>query len=214
MKTIDEQRYLWLLRAFGVLASLLIALNMVLILTFSRIAPQDKMEAFFVQTGDESRQAIYMQRAANLEVRQDSLGLRIARNMIRKYIVDRESVSLERARAETLAGPDSDVYYMSAPELYREFASGEEYRARILNPARLVASVSVKDDDVNYMSRLGTWEAKFALTTMDANGMNRKTEQKTAKIEAAFDASAMTRSGRESWRNPLGFKILKYEIAE
>jgi type IV secretory pathway component VirB8 len=212
LKQIDEQRYLWCLRAFGVFIALSAALNIVLLASFSRIAPKDKLEAFLVQTADDGKQTIYVRNAKNLALRQDSLGQRLARDFIIKYIVDRESRFLDTAKNEALAGPNSDVFYMSSPETYKAFAGGEAYRAHIFNPARQVATVSVNKDEVQYSSRSGTWEAKFSATTMDANGMNRKTERKTAEIEAKFDTMAITRGGRARWRNPLGFTIVKYEI--
>jgi type IV secretory pathway component VirB8 len=211
LKKIDEQRYLWLLRAFGVFAALLVILNIVLLSAFDRIAPQNKIEAFFIQTLDDDKQTIYVQRAAQPEMRQDSLGQRIAKGMIIKYISDRETTLLESSKMHELAGPESDLFYASSPEVWKEFSSSEAYKAHMLNPSRQIATVEINPDAVQYMSTLGTWEAVFTLTTMDANGVNRKSEPRIAEIAVQFAPNSINRSGRARWRNPLGFTVIKYE---
>ncbi|MDR1477126.1 MAG: type IV secretion system protein, partial [Rickettsiales bacterium] len=200
-----------LLRAFGAFAALLAILNVVLLSAFDRIAPQNKIEAFFVQTADDEKQTIYVQSAAKIEIKQDSLGQRIAKGLIMKYISDRETMLLEPSKMQELIGPESDAFYMSSPEAWNEFSSGEAYRTRMLNPSRQIATIEITPDRVQYMSTLNTWEAVFTLTTMDANGTNRKSEPKIAEVAVKFDPYSIDRNGRARWRNPLGFKVVKYE---
>ena len=126
MKKIDEQRYLWLLRIFGIFIALSIILNIVLIFSLNKIAPQTKWEAFFVEAQDKNIETLYIQRASNLNISQNSVGYQIAKSYIIQYIIERESLYTNPVKMRQLWGIDSNLFFMSTENTYKSFYTSSD----------------------------------------------------------------------------------------
>ncbi|MDR2099108.1 MAG: type IV secretion system protein [Rickettsiales bacterium] len=210
MKKIDEQRYLWILRAIGVFAALSIFLNIILLAAFYKVAPSEKIEAFLIEADDADKRIIYVA-PASLSTKAGTIGNTIAANYIAKYAIDRESQYADRAKTMALVGPDSDVALMSEPAMYQQFLNSPEYAEKISNPQRKIIVASIDPEKVLYMSRNDYWDVTVDTTSMDANGLNHSKGRKKLRITARFATADMKKSGGTAFRNPLGFTVTKYE---
>lgn len=211
MKKIDEQRYLWILRVFGIFMVLSVILNLILIFSFNKIAPQTKWEAFFVESQDDNIDTVYIQRASNLNISQNSLGSQIAKTYIIEYIIDRESLYLNPIRMKNLWGPESNIFFLSSEQVYRDFYNSRNFKNGILNPNKQIITVSVNPDDVQYHSTLNLWEAFATLTITDQFGLNKKSEIRKIQIKAKFLQTPYKKDSKSMWKNPLGFVIEEYK---
>lgn len=211
MKKIDEQRYLWILRVFGIFMVLSVILNLILIFSFNKIAPQTKWEAFFVESQDDNIDTVYIQRASNLNISQNSIGSQIAKTYIIEYIIDRESLYLNPIRMKNLWGPDSNIFFLSSEQVYRDFYNSRDFKNGILNPNKQIITVSVNPDDVQYHSTLNLWEAFATLTITDQFGLNKKSEIRKIQIKAKFLQTPYKKNSKSMWKNPLGFVIEEYK---
>ncbi len=211
MKKIDEQRYLWILRVFGIFMVLSVILNLILIFSFNKIAPQTKWEAFFVESQDDNIDTVYIQRASNLNISQNSIGSQIAKTYIIEYIIDRESLYLNPIRMKNLWGPDSNIFFLSSEQIYRDFYNSRNFKNGILNPNKQIITVSVNPDDVQYHSTLNLWEAFATLTITDQFGLNKKSEIRKIQIKAKFLQTPYKKNSKSMWKNPLGFVIEEYK---
>ncbi len=211
MKKIDEQRYLWLLRIFGIFIALSIILNIVLIFSLNKIAPQTKWEAFFVEAQDKNIETLYIQRASNLNISQNSVGYQIAKSYIIQYIIERESLYTNPVKMRQLWGIDSNLFFMSTENTYKSFYTSSDFKNGILNPNKEIITVSINPDDIQYHSKLNLWEALATLNITDEYGLNKRTEIKKIQIKAKFLETPYKKDTKSMWKNPLGFVIEEYK---
>ncbi len=211
MKQIDDQRYLWLLRVFSIFMVLTIILNIILLYTLDKISPQTKWEAFLIQSENDNIETLYVQRSSNLSIKQNSVGYQIARAYILDYIIERESLYTNYEKMMSLWGIDSNLYYMSSEEVYNEFYNSPAFKNGLSNPTKEIISVSINQDDIQYLSSLNTWEAIATLNISDITGLNKRSQIKKIEIKADFEKSPYKKDAKSMWKNPLGFKITQYK---
>lgn len=211
MKKIDEQRYLWLLRVFGIFMVLSLILNLILLFSFNKISPQTKWEAFFVEAQDDNIENLYIQRTSNLNIYQNSIGSQIAKTYITQYIIERESLYTNPIIMKNLWGPESNLFFLSSENVYKDFYNSPDFRNGFLNPSKQIITVSVNPDDIQYHSGLNLWEAFITLNITDQFGLNKKTEVKKIQIKAKFLETPYKKNAKAMWKNPLGFVIEEYK---
>lgn len=214
MKQIDERRYLWLLRVFALFITLSIMLNVVLIVSFEKIAPKTKWEAFFVQAGREDIQTLYIKRSSDLNIYQNSVGQSIAKIYITQYVIDRETLFVNPVNTRNLLGLDSNVFFLSSEKLYKEFYNSEAFKMAMQNPKKEIITVSIAKDDIQYHSKPNEWEVFATLNITDKNGLNKRTEVKKIKIKANFLEAPIKKTINLMWKNPLGFVITEYDYVK
>ncbi|MDR1009009.1 MAG: type IV secretion system protein [Rickettsiales bacterium] len=212
MKKIDEQRYLWVCRAQALFLALSVAVLVILILAYDKINPGVKYEAFLV-SGNPEVKSFKVARAPK-SMTQGSISESIAKNLAAKYITMRESTWLDRSAANANIGEDSDLYYMSASDLYKQFRESAEYRDKVSNPARRSVVARVSAEDIIYMPKSGVFEAPVTLVSANHIGLDKTTSVKRVEITAEFRRGEELKSLAGTWRNPTGFTVLRYRILQ
>ena len=211
MKKIDEQRYLWLLRVFIIFMVLSLILNLILLFSFDKIAPQTKWEAFFVEAQDDNIESLYIQRSSDLSIYQNSIGNQIAKTYITQYVIERESLYTNPVKMRQIWGPDSNLFFLSSENVYKDFYNSPYFKHGLLNPEKQIITVSINPDDVQYHTELNLWEIFATLNITDQFGLNKKTEIKKIQIKAKFLQTPYKKNSKAMWKNPLGFVIEEYK---
>jgi type IV secretory pathway component VirB8 len=210
LKKIDEQRYLWILRVFGIFIALSLILNIVLLSSFNKISPTTKWEAFFVESQDKNIDNLYIQRSSDLNISQNSVGYQIAKTYIIQYIIERETLYTNSSIMKNLWGIDSNLFFMSSENTYKTFYTSPEFKNGLLNPKKEVITVSVNPDNIQYHSKSNIWEAIVTTHITDEFGLNKRSEVKKIQIKAKFLETPYKKNSKSIWKNPLGFVIEEY----
>ena len=211
MKHIDEQRYLWLFRAFSVLLVLSVVANIVLLSAYLAIAPEPKQEAFFVDVQTGTAKEFYVQRpkSAQLNIAIGSVGYEIAEAYIADYVVNRESVYSDGMLMQKLWGFNGPVYYYSSKDVYSAFVRSVEYRNSLINRDRYVVSVEVGTPQYQPQAKL--WVVDATLKTTDKSNGTIETKNKRIQITADYMQGEEKLNSADMWNNPLGFRVTSYK---
>ncbi len=210
MRKLDEQRYLWLFRVFGIFLVISIFLNMILYIAFEKISPTLKKEVFFISSEGDEVDTIYITNTnKNFEINQGNVGYEIAKNYISQYIIDRESLFSSREEMQQLWGLDGNIYSFSSKKVYEDFIKSSNYQKFLINKDKEVIITTI--DDIEYQNKSKKWIAKINLKIKDVKGLLLREEIKNIEIIADFINKNRKLLPSTEWKNPLGFQITKYE---
>ena len=211
MREIDEQRYLWLFRIFGLFLVISIFLNIVLLVAFQKISPEPKRELFFVSSQNGNIENIYVSKnnSQPFDISQDSVGYEIAKNYISEYIIDRESLYSDRSKMASIFGISGNLFFLSSKPVYERFISSEEYKRAILNKNKEVKVVNI--EKLDYQPKSKKWIAEISVKTTNALGINPEITTKKILITCNFTTKDVIKNTKNMWINPLGFEITNYE---
>lgn len=211
MRKLDEQRYLWLFRVFGIFLVISIFLNIILYTSFEKISPTVKREAFFVLSQNDDADTIYITKTLdNFEIEQNSIGYNIAKSYISEYIIDRESLYLSRKRMQDIWGTESSLFFFSSKKVYEDFINSEHYRTYLVNKNKEVIIANLKTPP-QYQPKSKEWSATVELKITDVNGLNPRFETKNIRLKADFIKGNRKLNIKNEWKNPLGFEITEYQ---
>ncbi len=211
MRKLDEQRYLWLFRVFGIFLVISIFFNIILYLSFDKISPTVKREAFFVSSENDNTDVIYVTKTLdNFEIEQNSVGYSIAQSYISQYIIDRESLFSSRKKMQDLWGTRSNLFFFSSRKLYENFINSDYYKTYLINKDKKIIIANLKSLPL-YQPKSKEWTAVVELKITDFNGLNPIFETKNIRIKADFIKKNRKLNLENEWKNPLGFEITEYQ---
>ena len=211
MRALDEQRYLWLFRAFVILLVISIFTNIVLLSAFNQISPTPKKEAFFISTLNDKIEKVYITRKPStyFNIEQDNLGYEIAKNYINEYITARESLYNDQNFIKQLIGERGIIYNFSTSDIYDNFISAPLYKLIISKNKSVLKNINIKSLD--YQPNAKHWIANIEINTTNKKGITSSVSEQRLKIVADFKYYNEKRTSLNKWINPLNFRITKYE---
>ncbi len=212
MKQLDEQRYLWLLRAFIIFLIISIFLNLILFISFDKISPAPKKEVFFVTGETQDFKNLYISSVNtnnNLQISQNSQGYEIAKAYISNYVTDRESVFSNIEKMQSLWGIESYIYMFSSEDVYTSFLKSKEYVDGFINKDKEITTVKIKN--IEYQNKMNVWDVSVVLEKTDLKGKLLKTETKDISIKSRFLSGNLIKNEKTKWENPLSFQITEYK---
>ena len=211
MKQIEEQRYLWLFRVFGLFLVISIFLNIILLIAFSKISPDAKRELFFVSSVNGDIESLYITKTNNqsFSISQDSIGYEIAKNYISEYIIDRESLYSDRIKMANIFGVEGKIFFLSSRSVYEDFLKSEDYLSALLNKNKNVKVVNI--ERLDYQPNSKKWIAEISVKTTNSLGVNPEITTKKIAITCGFSTKSVMKNAKNKWINPLGFEITGYE---
>ncbi len=212
MKQLDEQRYLWLLRAFIIFLIISVFLNLILYMSFDKISPQPKREVFFINAENIDADIIYVtdiNTNNRLAISQNSPGGEIAKDYISSYVINRESVYSNVQAMENLWGKNSMLAFFSSPAVYQDFLKSSEYAYGISGLSGTVSSAKIAN--IVYQTQSKQWDVSVIIQTTDVNGLNPRLVTKNIIVKGDFMKEPLKRNSKNKWENPLAFLITEYK---
>jgi len=197
-KRLDEQNYLWLMRAFTVFAAVSALLAAVLVIAYLTISPGYKWDAFFVAFRSDNVETMFVRRINNKTITRDSVAESIAKHLIATYVHARETFAFDA---------NSEIVFMSSAEVRREML-------KTRRPAGTITA-AVTSEGVQFHDRQDLWVVEVELTLTDKAGAKRQIRRKI-ELKATFlhgqPEQMAERSGALKWVNPLGFMVTSYKV--
>jgi type IV secretory pathway component VirB8 len=113
---LKNERYLWIARAFSVVAVLSIVANMLLLFAIGSLVPLVRVRPYFLTLLDKNQQVVEITPVQNEKLNSD-----IIRSLIRQYVLARYTVTSDLEELNERWGPNGIVYQMSSQEVYSTF---------------------------------------------------------------------------------------------
>jgi len=216
----EEQKFMWIARILIIFVTMGLISNIILIWTFLKIIPNTKIQPIYIRGKNIENKDIYITKNMfNLlqdipenektlyGMKYEQPGYYIALNLIKKYIIDRETFIPDSGYMQILHGEDSDVKFMSSKNVYSEFKKNITY-SNNKKIVRFINAPNVSDR----LSNNPEWISQIAIDTVDKNGKVIETQQKQVRVKGHFNPKLFIRNEKVKYKNPLGFIVDEYFI--
>lgn len=207
-EVLQEERYLWMARAFALVALLAVIANVLMLIALSGLTPLIRVQPFYLQSRTKEEQVISVvppdfttMNEKDFDVLQESL--------VREYLLARFGISSDVEEVEQRWGIDGIVAAMSETSVYRAFNELES--TVLLNQARTDGlTQDVKIGVVNRKTRKpDVWEAEIEVIKMSQRVGERDITKWKIKMEVVFQPLRQMQWAQRL-KNPLGFTVTHF----
>ena len=218
----EEQKFLWLARILIIFITMGFISNAILLWTFLKIIPNTKIQPIYIRSKNIEDREIYitknmfnlMQEIPENErtlygMKYEQPGFYMAQNLIKKYIIDRESFIPDSEYMNILHGNNSDIKFMSSDKIYKDFIKNVKYENNQRN-VRFITLPNISDR----LSDNPEWVSDIEIKKVDKQGNTISIQKVRVKIKAHFNPRLFIRNEKTKYKNPLGFIIDEYKIEE
>ncbi len=207
---LQEERYLWMARAFSLVALLAFVANLLMLFALSGLNPLVRVQPFYLQTQAKDEQVLSIVRPPKEELNSDVL----QQSLIREYLLARFGISSDPNEVERRWGLEGPVFAMSAPSVYQDFLNQES--TKMLDQARrdgLTRNVRIgvvnKQEDYS-ADDAAVWFADIELIDMSQKVSDSFTSKWKITMEVMFLPPRKNIEWSQRLRNPLGFTVTKF----
>lgn len=211
-----EKRFLWIERILGIILMISLISNIVMIMAFLQLTPTVRTQPFYVVMRNYADHKLKInQEDITNYIRTAEAKELILKNLVKKYVINRESFVPNDYEMNRKWGPESEIYYMSSNRVFKEFINWPIYKKGLENTKNKTRDV-VLTEIVPYNN--GTlWEIKGKY--IDQWEPTDKQETKDFKLDIQVKLNPLNpdkteRTQNNKWKNPLGFYVEKYEHKE
>lgn len=201
---VGEKRYLWIARAFAVVAALSICCNIVLIMAIFQVLPLYRVEPYLLTFQNRAEQVYNIQPIKE--------GLRnqkaITEVFVREYVLTRSSFDREIPEMEARWMPGGPIQEMSAPDVYQDFLNNTAKKALNVIRARGLTR-DVKILSVNELTN-GIWQVEYETSDMYPESDKPDVNYWTASLNVGFRKKTVKYGDR--LKNPIGFTVTRYAL--
>ena len=205
-ENLRERRYLWTARAAAVVAVGSFCTNIILLMALSHLSPLVRTNPFFLTFQSKEAQVVTIDTP---QVSENVLPL-ITENMIRQYLVVRNSIPPNVDDLQALWGAEGPVRWMSSNPVFSEFTERAQKTLERVSTEHLTRQVNIASVLKTAASGKGEelWEARMTLTEMTEDFPQPKESHYTVRLQIAYQPQKTRWDTR--LKNPLGFKVITY----
>lgn len=208
---LQEERYLWMARAFSLVALLAFVANLLMLFALSGLNPLVRVQPFYLQTQAKDEQVLSIVRPPKEELNSEIL----QQSLIREYLLARFGISSDPNEVERRWGIDGPVFSMSAPSVYQDFLNQES--TKMLEQARqdgLTRNVRIgvvnRQEDYSNIDGSSVWIADIELIDMSQKISDSFNSKWKVTMEVVFLPPRKNIEWSQRLRNPLGFTVTKF----
>ncbi len=209
---LQEERYLWMARAFVVMMVLAIICDIVLLIALANVTPVLRVQPFYLEIQSKEQQVVSIARPSFETLNSDTL----KESLVRQYILARFGVGSDLGELEERWGDKGLIYWMSDQSVYDEFIKKESVpaqdRARRDNFIREVRILSVNKTRDGGVTGSDIWQVELEFRDIDRTKSGQSILSCVANMATAFRPSRSGLTWADRLKNPLGFVILDFGI--
>ena len=209
-RVLQEDRYLWMARAFVVTFVLAVVCDLILLIALSNVVPVMRVQPFYVEAQNKEQQVVFVNRANKETLDSDAL----KESFVREYILSRYGVDSDLSELEERWGIDGPVFWMSDQSVYDEFVAKEQIPLQALarqdNLTRKVFITSL--NKLPPEGRTEFWKVEFDIIENDRVSDKPKTSW-VAEVGALFRPVQTGKPWKDRLKNPLGFTVVSFGLA-
>lgn len=210
---LKAERYLWMARAFSVVAVLSFFANILLLIALGSLHPLTRIQPFLLNIQDKNQQVVDISETGIDLIQANEKDLE--ESFVRQYITARYTVGSDLDELKRRWAPETGlVAVMSNDAVWHDFAnSNPTAKTRELYDAMAIAEgegmtrkivIDTADKDSE-----GRWIVYFTAETMRQNEKQPVITKHIAQMRVGFEVLQGMKWGQRL-RNPLGFKVLSY----
>ena len=208
-EALQEERYLWMARAFSLVALLAFVADILMLIALSGLNPLVRVQPFYIQAQSKEHQVISIVRPSKEEL-SDSV---LQESLVREYLLARFGVSSDIKEMEERWGIDGPVFAMSVPSVFQDF-DAIEARKTLRQAQEEGLTRDVKIGVVNrqefYPDGTSVWVAEMETVDMSQKISDKFPLKWKIKMEVTFRPDGKNREWSQRLKNPLGFKVTKF----
>ena len=208
-EALQEERYLWMARAFSLVALLALVADILMLIALSGLNPLVRVQPFYVQAQSKEHQVISIVRPSKEELSNKIL----QESLVREYLLARFGVSSDPKEMEERWGIDGAVFAMSVPSVFQDFDANEARKTLVqVQEEGLTRDVKigVVSQQEAYSDGSSVWVAEIETTDMSQKISDSFSSKWRVTMEVAFQADGKNREWSQRLKNPLGFKVTKF----
>ena len=211
-EVLQEERYLWMARAFVVMMVLAIICDIILLIALANVTPVMRVQPFYLEIQNKDQQIVSVTRPSLETLNSDTL----KESLVRQYVLARFGVGSDLGELEERWGAKGPVYWMSDQSVYDEFVQKEsvpaQNRARKDNFIRNVRVLSVNKTRDGGPTGSDMWQAELEFQDMDRTKNKPIISNCVASMATAFRPTRPGLTWSDRLKNPLGFVMLDFGI--
>lgn len=207
---LQEERYVWMARAFVMMTVLGILANILLLIAISGAVPFLRVQPFFLDIRSRDEQLISVERLSVEQLNERNL----QDYLVRQYIDSYFNVGLDPIEYERRTNLDSFLALQSEESVYRQFQAVRGQILDLMKRQNFTRKAVVRRTERTAPLQNGDWEWLVTVRLIDTNqGAAEPSEQDLeVKLRVGFDVKKQTTSWSQRLKNPLGFKVKEIGI--
>lgn len=207
-EVLQEERYLWMARAFALVALLALIANFLMLIALSGLTPLIRVQPFYLQSQAKEHQVISIVRPDFSSMNEKDFDV-LQESLVREYLLARFGIGSDVEEVARRWGNDGIIFAMSETSVLKTFNEVESIK--MLNQARMEGLT--RDVHIGWVNRKrrnpDVWEAEIELVDMGRKISDKYVSKWIVKMEVAFQPlKKMEWSQR--LKNPLGFMVTKF----
>ncbi len=211
-EVLQEERYLWMARAFVVMMVLAIICDVILLIALANVTPVLRIQPFYLEIQNKDQQIVSVKRPSLETLNSDTL----KESLVRQYILSRFGVGSDLTELEERWGPKGPVFWMSDQSVYDEFVQKQsvpaQNKARKDNFIRDVRVLSVNKTHDGGPMGSDMWQAELEFQDTDRTTTKPIISNCVANMATAFRPTKPGLTWSDRLKNPLGFVMLDFGI--
>ncbi|MGN0919156.1 MAG: VirB8/TrbF family protein [Alphaproteobacteria bacterium] len=207
-EALQEERYLWMARAFSLVALLALVANFLMLIALSGLMPLMRVQPFYLQSQSKDRQVISIQRPSPEELDSDIL----QEALVREYLLARFGIGADLSEVTRRWGIDGVVHEMSNESVFSDF-NNKEAEPMLKQAGDDSLTRNVKILSVNRAERRqnsDVWVAEIELTDMSQKSKDFRVSLWSVEMIVSFQNLGRQMDWSQRLKNPLGFKVIGF----
>ena len=207
---LQEERYLWMARAFVVMFVLAVICDLILLIALANVTPVMRVQPFYLEPQNKEQQVITVERPDAKTLKSDAL----KESLVRQYLLARFGISSDLAELESRWGVDGPVFWMSDQSIYDAFLKNEAIPLQQLalkdNFARGVEILNLGSAGASQSLNADVWRAKLKFVDRDRVSPTERIGYWVADLAVVFRPLTKGMTWQDRLKNPLGFRVTKF----
>ena len=211
---LQEERYLWMARAFVVMLVLALICDFVLLIALANVTPVMRVQPFYIETINKDQQVISV--SIPEDRKQVLTSDALQESLVRQYLMAYFGVDADLKELEHRWGTDGPVFWMSSQSVYEDFkieADEAERKARDENFTRDVDIIRVNRVP-SRTSKYETWTAEIVLKDGNRTSVKKEENAFVAELRVEFRPARKGLKWEDRLKNPLGFTVSGFGLTQ
>lgn len=213
LEQLKTERYLWIARAFSVVAVLSVVANMLLFFAISSLYPLVRIRPYYMTVIDKNQQVVEITPASPAELNDD----KVIQSLIRQYVLARYTITQDVDELKERWGTSGIVYLMSSQDVYNAFEENQyDLLRREIEEEGLVANVKI-NSIIRKEANSPWWDVSLRWSLQTQSAVEPEVKELNDTLEVRFDP-LYQKTNVSTWqdrlKNPLGFRVVNYGNAK
>ena len=211
---LQEERYLWMARAFVVMLVLAVICDLILLIALSNVTPVMRVQPFYLETQNKEQQIVSVTRPSAETLNSDAL----KESLVRQYVLSRYGIKSDLTELEERWGGDGPVFWMSDQSVYDEFKKNEFEKlfplAQQDNFTRNPVILKINKTNAGNNAGRDVWRVELKLEDSNRTSVNLQTRKYIADVVTVFRPVQRGMTWKDRLKNPLGFTVVGFGLHE